>query len=224
MEKVDYLFMRSVKSAFEIKPKIVELGSRIIGNQENLSARSIFGSNCTPDKYVGIDYIEGNGVDLVEDVTNLPFEDNSISTVIALNLLEHVQKFWLAIDEVKRILSEDGIVIFATPFSYEIHGCPEDYFRYTPSFYNKEFEQLSARITATIGYKMRPKMVYFVGGNNQNILDNYREFYETFNKNHFSSLKSFSKFKSNIRSRLCPNHFKNDIKYQHSLDITLETN
>jgi SAM-dependent methyltransferase len=224
MEKIDYIFMQSVSSAFKIKPRIVELGSRIIKNQGEMSARSIFGNNYTPNEYVGVDYIEGEGVDLVEDVTNLPFNDNSINTVIALNLFEHVEKVWLAMEEVKRVLSNEGTVIFGTPFSYEIHACPEDYYRYTPFFYNKMFEDLPVRITATIGYKMRPKIVYFIGSYNKDVLENYQAFFDIFNAGHLSSLQPLSKFKSNIRQYFAPNHFKKDIRHQNDLNIELETN
>lgn len=224
MEKIDYIFMQSVSGAFNIKPKIVELGSRFIKDQGTMSARSIFARNYTPDEYVGVDYMEGEGVDLVEDVTNLPFDDKSVNTVIAMNLFEHVEKVWLAIDEVKRVLSDDGMVIFGTPFSYEIHACPEDYYRYTPFFYNKMFEDLPVRITATIGYKMRPKIVYFIGSNNKEDINNYQKFVDVFNKNHLSNLKPLSNLKSNIRKHFAPNHFKKDIVHQNDLTITLETN
>lgn len=224
MDKLDYVFMQAVKSSFKFEPKIVELGSRCIGDQAKFSARLVFGNGLDSNEYVGVDYVEGEGVDLVHDVTKLPFEDNSVNTVIAMNLFEHVEKVWLAMDEIKRILSDDGVVIFATPFCYEIHACPYDFFRYTPFFYNKMFEDLDVRITATRGYKIRPTMVYFIASNNKDFLERYELFSDSYKKLHSQNLKPFSKIKSYIRKFFSPNHFKNDIKYQHTLDIEISTN
>ena len=45
MERIDYSFMQAVDEAFDIKPKIIELGARVIGYQKALSARNIFNKN-----------------------------------------------------------------------------------------------------------------------------------------------------------------------------------
>jgi len=171
MEKIDYLFMEAASESFNLKPKFLELGSRVIGNQKELSARNVFDIGLNGNKdyigvdYIGVDYIDGEGVDKVCDVRRLPFEDQSFNTIIAMNLLEHVQQPWLALEEIKRVLSKEGVVILATPFCYEIHGCPYDYYRFTPSFYLDMFKEFKTKITVTVGYRMRPKMVYFIGGN-----------------------------------------------------------
>ena len=64
MEKIDYAFMQAVDEAFDLKTRVIELGSRIITNQKDLSARNIFNKNYTADQYTGLDYIEGEGVDV----------------------------------------------------------------------------------------------------------------------------------------------------------------
>lgn len=221
MEKMDYVFMQAVSESFNILPVIVELGSRIINEQKNLSARNVFNKNYSQDEYIGVDYIEGEGVDKICDVRNLPFKDGSINAVIAMNLFEHVEEPWLAFDEIKRVLSDDGIIIIGTPFSYEIHGCPDDYYRYTPDFYVKTFKDLRFKITLTNGYSRRPKMVYFIGGNANTLSENFNEFKRIYAQKHKAAIKPFSKLLSVVRSKLSPNHFRNDIKFQHTFEILL---
>jgi len=222
MEKIDYIFMEAAKEAFDLRGDFLELGSRVISDQRFLSARNVFNENLgKSDSYIGVDGIDGEGVDRVCDVRDLPFGDGTINTVIAMNLFEHVERSWLAFDEVKRVLSDDGVVIIATPFSYDIHGCPDDYYRYTPSFYLNTFDELRTKITVTVGYRLRPKMVYFIGGEADTLEANFDAFRDTYAAKHKEQLKPFAHALSSIRSRLCPNHFKNDIKYQHSFEIEL---
>ncbi|MCK5003217.1 MAG: class I SAM-dependent methyltransferase [Gammaproteobacteria bacterium] len=222
MEKIDYAFMQAVDEAFDIKTRIIELGARVIENQKPLSARNIFNKGYSSDEYTGLDYIEGDHVDIACDVRELPFEDKSINTVIAMNLFEHVEESWRAFDEIKRVIGDDGTVIIATPFCYNIHGCPYDYYRYTPSFYTNTFKDFDTKITVTIGYNQRPKMVYFIGGNNKSLGEDFEKFKAIYAEKHKTSLKPMSKFLAKIRSKLSPNHFRNDIRYQHTFDINIE--
>jgi len=109
MERIDHIFMQATKESFKLKANYIELGSRVITDQKHLSARLVFKGNFDKSsEYIGIDYLEGEGVDKVCDVRNLPFEDNTINTVIAMNLFEHVEQSWLAFDEIKSVLSPGG--------------------------------------------------------------------------------------------------------------------
>lgn len=222
MERIDYIFMQAVKESFDLKPNYIELGSRVITDQKHLSARKVFkGDFNKSEEYIGVDYLEGEGVDSIGDVRDLPFENDSINTVIAMNLFEHVEESWLAFEEIKRVLNKNGVVIIATPFSYEIHGCPEDYYRYTPSLYLNVFRNFKTRITLTVGYKMRPKMVYFIGGNADTLVNDFDKFEKVYSRKHKAQLKPFAHTLSSVRSKLSPSHFKKDVKYQHTFEIEM---
>jgi SAM-dependent methyltransferase len=65
------------------------------------------------------------------DIKDLPFEDNSFDTVLLTQVLEHIDEPLVALQEVKRVVKKDGIVILSVPFIYQAHATPYDYFRFS---------------------------------------------------------------------------------------------
>jgi len=83
------------------------------------------------DKYVTFDLIPGPNIDVVGDVLNSPFADNEFDTVISTQVLEHIEKPWLMIKEIARILKRGGTCILTVPFLVPYHPDPQDNFRFT---------------------------------------------------------------------------------------------
>lgn len=78
------------------------------------------------------------GCDLVFDIQEkFPLDDNSYDNIISLNVFEHIYGFQNAFYEIYRVLKRGGLFVFSTPFMHHIHGCPDDYFRYTDSALKK---------------------------------------------------------------------------------------
>ncbi len=82
-------------------------------------------------KYVTFDMVEGPNIDVVGDILNLSFPDKSFDTVVSTQVLEHVKKPWVMVEEIGRILRSGGIAITSAPFLVPYHADPYDYFRYT---------------------------------------------------------------------------------------------
>lgn len=81
------------------------------------------------------------GCDVIFDVQEtFPIESASMNGVVSLNLFEHVFNFQNAFVESERVLKTGGIFVISTPFMINIHGSPDDYYRYTKSFYIKILE------------------------------------------------------------------------------------
>jgi SAM-dependent methyltransferase len=83
--------------------------------------------------------LEGAGetdfsVDL-EKTLSIP--SSSYENIVCLNVLEHIYNFHGVIDESYRILKPGGTYIVSVPFLFNIHGSPNDYFRYTRSTLEK---------------------------------------------------------------------------------------
>jgi len=82
-------------------------------------------------EYVTFDLVPGENIDIVGNILNSPFEDESFDTVISTQVLEHVEKPWIMIKEIHRILRKNGICILTAPFMVPYHPDPHDFFRYT---------------------------------------------------------------------------------------------
>lgn len=117
----EYVCLKELK----LRGQILDIGgSKKSGYHELLGNAYITTANIDP----------AYGCDLVFDIQErFPISDEIYDYCIALNVLEHIYKFENVFKEVNRILKYDGSFIFATPFMYQIHGSPDDYFRYTKS-------------------------------------------------------------------------------------------
>ena len=85
-------------------------------------------TNIVPNKRLKIFY---------SDLTkNLKIKNSKYNNILIFNVLEHLPDYNLAFSEVYRILKKDGYLIGSTPFLYQVHSAPNDYFRYTKDFLN----------------------------------------------------------------------------------------
>jgi SAM-dependent methyltransferase len=72
------------------------------------------------------------GVDLVFDAQKpFPIKDDAYDGVIMFNVLEHLFDYQNAVNESFRVLRPGGRIVGTTPFLFNVHGSPSDYFRYT---------------------------------------------------------------------------------------------
>jgi SAM-dependent methyltransferase len=115
------------------KGPILEIGSKDYSNTTSFRAQ-------LPDqKYIGIDMEEGNNVDLVLDFTEdydvieRALDGEQFGTVFCLSVLEHCANPFKMADNIQRILKPGGILFVSAPFSWRVHGYPDDYWRFTPS-------------------------------------------------------------------------------------------
>jgi SAM-dependent methyltransferase len=60
-----------------------------------------------------------------------PFDSASFSCVLFVNVLEHLFDYNMAVGEAHRVLKNGGKVVGVIPFMLNVHGTPNDYFRYT---------------------------------------------------------------------------------------------
>jgi len=70
--------------------------------------------------------------DVVADVTDLRgFADAAFDAVFLMEVLEHVIAPEQAMAEIRRVLVPGGRLVLSTPFLFEIHEAPHDYYRFT---------------------------------------------------------------------------------------------
>jgi len=66
------------------------------------------------------------------DIHGMPYEDNTFDYVIADQVLEHVRKPWVGVEEIRRVLKSGGLAILTSALIFYVHGVPFDYWRFTP--------------------------------------------------------------------------------------------
>lgn len=62
-----------------------------------------------------------------------PLESSRFDGVVCMNVLEHLYQPAAALSEARRVLRPGGNIVGAVPFLFNVHGSPDDYFRYTKS-------------------------------------------------------------------------------------------
>jgi SAM-dependent methyltransferase len=102
-------------------------------------------SHSRVEKYTGLEY-EGTfdkscSPDVFWDGQRMPFEQNSFDCVISTEVLEHVYNPEIMLAEILRILKPGGIIFLTTPFVWNLHERPFDYYRYTPFSLEKILEE-----------------------------------------------------------------------------------
>ncbi|MDX2254719.1 MAG: methyltransferase domain-containing protein [Pseudanabaenaceae cyanobacterium bins.39] len=97
-----------------------------ISNSENLAKLIGF----TDEQITNVSYPEVN-------ILHLPFQDQEFDAVVSDQVLEHIEGDpHLAINETFRVLKPHGIALHTTCFINPVHGCPNDYWRFTPDALN----------------------------------------------------------------------------------------
>ena len=125
-------------SEIAINGQILDLGGdRRSGYHELIKGRPDFSvvnlnDQCGPDLNFNLE-------------EKFPLAADSFEGILCLNVLEHIFNFKNVIEESHRVLKPDGRFIGAVPFLFNIHGSPDDYFRYTRSALGKLLSQAGFR-------------------------------------------------------------------------------
>ncbi|MEA3398685.1 MAG: class I SAM-dependent methyltransferase [Patescibacteria group bacterium] len=80
---------------------------------------------------INIDYYPFENVDIVADITDLPFENNSVDFVISEFVIEHMPNPGKLIKEILRVLKPGGKIYITAPFLATFHSSPNDYYRWS---------------------------------------------------------------------------------------------
>jgi hypothetical protein len=87
------------------------------------------GNHRISDDIVSLDGTDYEAVDLVADLTALPFKNNSIHCFCSCGVLEHIPDISLAVKEITRCTQRDGLSIHLIPFLFLYHESPGNYQR-----------------------------------------------------------------------------------------------
>ena len=106
------------------------------------------GNSKIADNIYNVDIFAYDNVDIVCDIENLPFKDNSLDVIVNLAVLEHVPNPKKVIEEIYRVLKPNGVIYTAFPFMQGFHASPYDFTRVTEEgikVLHKEFETIEVK-------------------------------------------------------------------------------
>lgn len=153
-------FARDVAESFAVQEPLVEIGARAAEGQEDIAdLRALYGA-C---EHIGCDIQEGPGVDRIEDVHHLTFENDSVGMILCFETLEHVKDPIRAVEEMHRVLRPGGVLAISSVMFFPIHAHPWDFWRFTPEGFERLLEPFGSRIVLAHGDPLLPEGVYGVG-------------------------------------------------------------
>lgn len=137
INKWDSFFKDKVSRIFSDKKIIIDIGGglRIDEKRNNRKTENEWVLHYLPKvDYKVMDKVPDYNPDIVGDIHNLPFEDNSIDAFICMSVLEHVEEPQKAVREMYRCLKPGGYCYIDVPFLFFYHPMPgyyKDFYRFT---------------------------------------------------------------------------------------------
>lgn len=80
---------------------------------------------------IGFDIYHSSYTDILADAHYMPFKDSSFDGVVIQAVLEHVMEPHKVVNEIHRVLSDDGMVYSEIPFMQQVHEAAYDFTRFT---------------------------------------------------------------------------------------------
>jgi len=158
MRKNTRALIEIVAQYMELPQPIVEFGSFQVTPGSISDLRPLFAGK----QYIGTDIRPGPGVDRVENLEALAFEDGTVGTAVLLDTLEHVQDPPRAMAEIFRVLKPGGAAVATSVMDLFIHNEP-DYWRFTPEAFKYLFRPFGETLVGFHGNPEKPHTVFAVG-------------------------------------------------------------
>lgn len=120
--------------------------------------------------YYGLDLIPAGERVLYGDICSKHFKDaykekkGFFDLIYSNNVFEHLNKPWIAVENINYLLKDGGVVITIVPFSLRFHAVPNDYFRYTHSAIYSLFSDFSDYQIIKTGYDILGRRNNWQGG------------------------------------------------------------
>ena len=109
---------------------VLEVGSRMT----NANCWWINNRDLAQGKWTGMDMQPGENVDQVCSMQDMPKDwKKRFTGVLCSEVLEHVDRPWLALPKLRAVMRPGALLIVTTLFAFPEHGFPDDFYRYSRS-------------------------------------------------------------------------------------------
>lgn len=139
---------------FTEKKKVIDIGGglRIDSHKNNRGkTTNVLDKYLSAVEYVVLDKVADYNPDIVGDIHDLPFADNSIEAITCVAVLEHVEEPQQAVREMYRVLKPGGFCYIYVPFLFYYHpskGYYKDFYRFTldgVEYMTKDFKTVEVK-------------------------------------------------------------------------------
>lgn len=159
-------FLKQIKEKIGKQERVLEIGSR-----GDVFIRDLFGD---AGEFVGIDMVqgmfpEGRDVDVVMNSHDIKkqFREASFDCVICCETLEHDDKFWVTVENMKWALRPWGWMIITVPSIWCLeHKHPKDYWRFmrdSMDIFFEGFDDVRIEEEMVGGQTERPNAYFGIG-------------------------------------------------------------
>jgi SAM-dependent methyltransferase len=139
------LYKKYALSYFKGNDKVLEIGPDIIPSSLNTIVGNPLIEWHTLNLAVGEETSRAKNSQLTilsENEYNYPIADDTYDIIVSANVMEHVKKFWLWFEELKRIVKPGGFIITMAPISWPYHEAPVDCWRIYPDGIRALYEDI----------------------------------------------------------------------------------
>lgn len=150
-------FVDLCASSLSLIEPIYEFGAlQVPGQEEYADLRPLFPGRT----YIGTDMRPGTGVDRIMDLHELDLPGASVGTALLIDTLEHVEYPRTALENVHRVLKNDGFLVLSSVMNFPIHDYPHDYWRFTPEGFRSLLKPFSYVFVDSLGKPAFPHSVF----------------------------------------------------------------
>jgi len=140
-------------------PKVLIVGGSVVGQ----GMEALFSDPSI--ELIETDVAFGPRISVICDAHNMPFDNSSFDGVIVQAVLEHVVDPIRCVEEIHRVLKNDGLVYSETPFIQQVHLGKYDFTRFTHLGHRRlfrKFEEICSGPVCGSGMALAWSYQYFL--------------------------------------------------------------
>lgn len=167
------MFLNGIVEKLDIRNKtILDIGG---GNKASSYHVILSKKN---NKFISVDITDNCDYKVDLEKESLPFEDSSVEIIFCFNVMEHIFNYQHLLNEMYRVLKQDGVLYFYVPFLINKHADPHDFFRYTDNalcklFTNTGFNSVEIKTLYGSGKNVHFSISWIISNNKLMYLGNF---------------------------------------------------